>query len=595
MFPEDRVNYLDFDIYSRRISFYYKNKEKIGTVFGFLLTVFYAIISLILFLIYFIKTMKREEVSASHSTIYPTEIPSIHINNDLFYLAFALEHPTKLNKYIDEKIYYPEVLYIERIKKNGEFVNKSETILEFEKCNITKFGDYYRDIFDKNELNDSYCIKDINLTLKGGFKYNELSYIRINIYPCVNNTQNNNHCRPQDIIDKYLSSTYFSVQVKDVGFNPFNYTFPIVPIIQDLYTTIDKSIYKEYIMYVGIAEIDTDRGLFSTNIKREKHVKYIRDYHSYFFTDEEYYHSGKKIFTAHIRLEDNIYYLKRKYTKMSEVFSTTGGYMQVISTIFTLIALVVKKINIEEKLLNSLFNFNIKQKKIILCIEYGKKLDYNLSLKRENTHSFIPYEARKSLITGRNKRRNSIFHLNINNNNFSPIMSRKGSENDVNNNNINNNNKNKISEENLIEIVKNISKGKEQNNDLLNQSINKSKNILIKDDNFSLNDYQMNRIINMNKNKKKKDNSKMRLSNIMDLKKFDEGRRSMVTFNLFDYYCLRRISKKKVEIDLFNFGINFYKSQMDIINFFNIMILTQIMLTNSKKNILSQTIELSMK
>ena len=119
--------------------------------------------------------MKREEVSASHSTIYPTEIPSIHINNDLFYLAFALEHPTKLNKYIDEKIYYPEVLYIERIKKNGEFVNKSETILEFEKCNITKFGDYYRDIFDKNELNDSYCIKDINLTLKGGFKYNELS------------------------------------------------------------------------------------------------------------------------------------------------------------------------------------------------------------------------------------------------------------------------------------------------------------------------------------------------------------------------------------------------------------------------------------
>ena len=278
---------------------------------------------------------------------------------------------------------------------------------------------------------------------------------------------------------------------------------------------------------------------------------------------------------------------------MSEVFSTTGGYMQVISTIFTLIALVVKKINIEEKLLNSLFNFNIKQKKIILCIEYGKKLDYNLSLKRENTHSFIPYEARKSLITGRNKRRNSIFHLNINNNNFSPIMSRKGSENDV--NNINNNNKNKISEENLIEIVKNISKGKEQNNDLLNQSINKSKNILIKDDNFSLNDYQMNRIINMNKNKKKKDNSKMRLSNIMDLKKFDEGRRSMVTFNLFDYYCLRRISKKKVEIDLFNFGINFYKSQMDIINFFNIMILTQIMLTNSKKNILSQTIELSMK
>ena len=79
---------------------------------------------------------------------------------------------------------------------------------------------------------------------------------------------------------------------------------------------------------------------------------------------------------------------------------------------------------------------------------------------------------------------------------------------------------------------------------------------------------------------------------------FNKGNCSIIDFNIFDYYCLRKITKKSTEIELFNFGLNFYKSQMDIINFFNIILLTQIMLTqksDKKQNILSQTIELSIK
>jgi hypothetical protein len=523
--------------------------------------------------------MQRKEVSAANSTIYPTESPTIDINNDLLYLAFALEHPTKLNRYIDEKIYRPEVVFIERIKKNGQFVNKSETILEIEQCDTKKFGKKYQDLFHKDELNDSYCIKNINLTLRGGFKYDELSYIRIDIYPCVNSTKNNNHCKSKDEIDKHLTSAYFSLLVKDVGFNPFNYSIPTIPILQDLYTTIDKSIFKEYIVYIGIAEIDTDIGLFSNRIKKDNYIKFIRDFHSFFFVDQEYYNSGKKIVTAHIRLEDSIFYLKRKYTKMSEVFSSIGGYMQIITTIFTLIALFVKKFNIEEKLLNSLFNFNIKKKKILLCIEYEKKLDYTFSLKKENPNHFIPYKARKSIIDTKFSRKNNVKKQF----NVPPIVNKKGLF--ANNNNNNNN----VSQDNLIEMVKKISQ--EQNSAILKKT---KKKMFLKEDHFSLNDKQVNRIININN--RQMSNSIMKFNS--DRKKYDEGKRSMISFNLFDYYCFRKITKKKVDIDLFNFGITFYKSQMDIINFFNIMVLTQILLTqqqnNSKNNnFLNQTIELS--
>ena len=591
MFTKEKFNYLDFDIYSKRISFFYKNKEKLGSTFGFILTVLYAIISMILFFLYFFQTIMREEVSVSNSIIYPSEISSVNINNDIFYLAFGLEHPTKLTRFIDEGIYYPEVLFIEKIKENGEFIIKSETLLDIERCNEEKFGKEYQHFFTENELNNSYCLKDFNLTLLGGLKYNQMSIIKINIYPCVNNTKNNKFCKPQDVIDKYLTSTYFSFLAKDIGFNPFNYSFPIVPIIQDLYTSIDKSYLKEYIMYFGIAQISTDNGLFTTSIKTENYIKYIRDFHSWSFIDKNYYLSGKEIFKAEIRLENNIYYVNRRFSKMSEVFSALGGYMEIISTIFSLIVLLFKKISIEQKLLNNLFNFNLKQKKIILCIEYEKKLDYNFSIDKgnQNQNKFIQYNARKSIIS-KKSRRNSIFFIS-NFNNFSPIMQKREIELEENNLNFKDK-KNKISEEDLIGIVKKIPKEKEKNMNA-EQSINFSKNNMIFNDaNQNINDYQVNKIYEQKKERKKKSNFNI----IKDLQNYDKGRRSTINFNIFDYYCLRRFTKKRTEIELFTFGINFYKSQMDIINFFNIIILTQIMLTqqsDKKNNILNQTLELS--
>ena len=414
MFPKESISLLDFDIYSRRISFFYKNKEKIGSSLGIVLTFLYAMISITLFLYYFIRTIRKDEVTPSDSTIYPSTIPSFDINKNTFYLAFGLEHPTKFIRFIDEKIYYPEVLFVQRNKESGQFVKKEETILSIERCDVSKFGAEYQNLFQEEDLYNSYCLKDFNLTLKGGFKFDKMSFIKINIYPCKNSSENNNHCKPQKEIDFYLTSGYFSILAKDIGLNPFNYSFPTLPLIQDIYTVIDKSFRTEFIIYYGITEIDTDIGLFTTNIKKETYLKYINNYHTIFLSENDDYLSGKEILTAQIRLQDSIYFQKRSYSKMSQVFSTTGGYMQLISTFFSLISLLTKKISLEKKLLNSLFNFNIKNKKIILCVEYQKRLDYNTTLNKGRDSNFIPYEAKKSIISNMRRRRNSILILDKN-------------------------------------------------------------------------------------------------------------------------------------------------------------------------------------
>ena len=592
MFPKESISLLDFDIYSRRISFFYKNKEKIGSSLGIVLTFLYAMISITLFLYYFIRTIRKDEVTPSDSTIYPSTIPSFDINKNTFYLAFGLEHPTKFIRFIDEKIYYPEVLFVQRNKESGQFVKKEETILNIERCDVSKFGAEYQNLFQEEDLYNSYCLKDFNLTLKGGFKFDKMSFIKINIYPCKNSTENNNHCKPQKEIDFYLTSGYFSILAKDIGLNPFNYSFPTLPLIQDIYTVIDKSFRTEFIIYFGITEIDTDIGLFTTNIKKETYLKYINNYHTIFLSEDNDYLSGKEILSAQIRLQDSIYFQKRSYSKMSQVFSTTGGYMQVISTFFSLISLLTKKISLEKKLLNSLFNFNIKNKKIILCVEYQKRLDYNTTLNKGRDSNFIPYEAKKSIISNMRRRRNSILILDKNDT-ISPALKKGISKDNQILKNVQNYRNNRFKED-MNEIFKKLSKEKEQNTNINNHSINRSKVEMLNKEEIS-NCNQMSEFFDRNIEKKIPNN----LSNfnlIKDFKIVDKGNCATIHFNLFDYYCLRRFSKKRTEIELFKFGINFYKSQMDIINFFNIMFLTQIMLTQKsekKHNILSQKIELS--
>jgi len=591
MFSEEKIDFLDFDIYSRRISFFYKDKEKISSILGFILTIFYVITSIILFLVYYIKTINREEVTASDSTIYPIEIPSIDLNKDLFYLAFGLEDPTNFKRFIDEKIYYPEVILIERIKENGGMVKTSQNVLDLERCNKLNFGKDYQYLFENDDLNNSYCLKDFNLTLMGGFKYDKMSYIRINIYPCINNSLNNHHCKPQNEIDKYLSSGYFSALIKDIGLNPFNYTFPIIPIIQDLYTTIDKYSKKEFIIYFGITEINTDIGLFYTKIKKEIYLKYINDKSNIFYTDNKIYKPQQEIFNCQIRLEDNIHFQKRTYTKMSVVFSTTGGYMQVIYTILTLISLLTKKFSIEKKLINSLFNFNIKERKIILSIEYENKLGYNFSFKKGKENSFIPFIAKKSIVSNKKyiAKRNSIFHFNRNINQ-NPFLKKSDDEAfSIGKKELRS--QNNISEEDFANIFNKIKKEKEQSPHKLNQSINinRSKaNILNKAD---LNNIQINRIFEQKRGLKKTFN----FTHLLNFKTYEKGNIALINFNIFDYYCFKKLTKKEKEIELFNFGLNFYKRQMDIINFINIILLTEIMLTQqSEKKDMNQTLVLSM-
>ena len=571
----------DLDMYSNRIGFFSNNRERIGSWLGLILTLSYILSLLIIFFIYSKDAIKRKDIRVYDSNIFSNITPSIEINSNDLNLAFGLEDPQSSHIYLDPTIYYPEIYFIDKIKKEeGKFETIIRQELNFSRCNNNSFGENYKESFYNIEFNNAYCLKDFNLTLAGGDKYEKMSYIRIQIKPCKNGTSQY-ICKPKEIIDAYLTRGYLSIFIKDIGLNPENFNIPIIPTIQNIYTTIDKSIYKDINLYFGITEIHTDTGLFYEILHKKKYLQFLNEKQSFYFRSQEEFDQGEQICSIQIRIDDSIHIQKRTYKKIPEIFSLIGGYMQLLSTIFSLIS-ILSNLDLEVKILNNLFNFNIKQNRMTIKINNIKDLNSNRFKNYKN------YTKKKSFIMKKIKSKsNRNINISINNS-----LS-----------NINNNNNKKTksiiiidnnSNQSIFPIIKNGFNKIEENGENSQQIINNSNYIENKKSTFCNNNIS-NIIINNNKNNGSNSRAKslkpeekvyfrpirlvtnplrIKINKNDNIDQDNEDDKN-IHLNLINYYCCGYICKMKKHIDLFDLGVSLYRKRMDIINVFTILLLAE--------------------
>lgn len=566
-----RIHFLDFDIYSKPIGFFYRDKERIGTVFGFILTILYLIICLSLFVFYTLTTINKSDMKVHDSFLYQKEAPEMKINSSYFYFAFGVEnYLTGYTRFIDETIYYPRVEYVHKVKEGTIFKTIEKKSLNFERCKSEKFGKDYEDLLVNGELNNSYCINDLNLTLSGNFKFDKLSYIQINIHPCANSTENNNHCKPKEVIDEYLSGTFVSILAKDIGLEPSNYTHPVVPQFQDIYSTIDKSYFRDFVVFYGITEIQTDKGLFYEQIHKDRYINLMKTTQGIYYQELKNYYEGESMCEIQIRMSDDIRIQKRTYRKMSEVFAITGGYMQLISTIFSIITFLSNKIDHEVRLVNSIFNFYPNQKKVTLKHKL-QKFYIGHDLKNNKNYSFS--KVRNESISMSNKR-NSI--INVNKKNVFQVYSNEVSSPSI----------------GIIRKKENVHNGKfseSSSKDKENSNYMNVKNERASSNNESNKSKIAFLTFGMNSNSPHKKRNIFNKSLIIKKKESiaeSKNRKKSLEFSPIDYYCFSKF-KNNEEIKLFNLAIAFYKQKLDVIYLFHIILLFEKLLGANKANIIN--------
>ena len=545
-----KVDYTDFDIYSKKIGFFFYDKEKVSSLFGFLLTMLYLFVSVILFFYQLILAIQRKNLKVYDTTIYSKDMPIIDVDINQLYFAFGLEYPNTANRYIDESIYTVELTFLDKRKIEDEFVTVNERKLDFEKCDVNNFGKDYQNLFVKDELNNSYCLKDFNytLTLAGSYKFDRITYIRIFVFPCVNSTKNNYSCKPQEVIDSYFNSGYFSIVLKDFGLNPSNYSSPRIPTLQDLYTTIDKRISKNYILNFGLTEIHTDKGLLNENINKEKYLQFRKVLESFSFREEKDYLAGKSLILVQLRLEDTIFVQKRTYTKVSEILSVIGGYMQFMNTVFLLVSSFVNKIYSEFKIINGIFNFNLKENKIILKLKSivdSNKINTNVHLNKNLVFEVKNPINKVNQFEYESKSKNHLILKDLEVPNVSSL-------------NVSTQ-KQKISEIQKLSNSRNMVSYENSKNES-----DKSKNDKLKNENSSFSRENLQRFI------KEMNNKNYNIYNsYANLNKDD------INLSIFDYLCSRKNGKKKKQIKLYNKGNYFYRKKMDVVHVFTLLSLIE--------------------
>ena len=553
----------ELDIFAKKLGLFYNGREKIGSLFGLILTIIYILVSLFIFIHYTISIIRKEELQVHDSTEYSNSTPSINLNNsELFYFAFGVENAENASRFVDETIYRARAVYYygKKNESGGAFNTIEYRDLKIEKCKVEKFGKNYQHLFTPGEFDDSYCVSNFDLTLIGGFIYDEFSCIRILIYPCKNTSDNNNHCKPQEDIDRVLAGGYFSILLKDIGLNPNNHTNPILPTIQDFYTTISKDFYKDVIFNYELTDIISDDGIFYEKKKTERFLKYDKIKESFYLrNDTEFYYQGKSMFKLEIRLSDNIHVQRRSYKKMANAFSTTGGYMQMIYTIFMLLSLIPNQFKLETIIVNGLLNLSANNREANLSM----KFHFNRNSRISNI----------IVDNGKNK-----FNSRFQNNNFGPNINLNLEEEKMSNNN----NEQREELNNILIIKKNHipnsvkdnspmnkEKEKEKENSLIDQSINNMSKIEIYPKSTGFNVINPD-ILSYNKvsNKPMFQNYLKRKSNY-SINKAQTIYSKGINFNIIEYYCTGKCSKKnKKKMETFKKCIELYKEEMDIINIF---------------------------
>ena len=361
----------EFDLFGKEPELYFKGKSQRTSVFGKFLTYFYLFIYAAFFAYKIVRMLEKVDISF-YETYAFSGTPSIKLTNDLFYGGFSL------GDIIDDTLYYPVVYYYEGHRENGKMVWNNGTILELEVCQLNKFGERYRDIFKNKDLDNLYCLKDVSqVTLEGYSHLDTYKYLLVYFMPCIGyNPFTGSVCKNISILEQFFAMNKITFNIQDIELTPHIYDTPSQPLEKDISGPAFKTLYQQIYTYLQIVNLETDKDIIGfeglSDIETQQFLKYDESWIiSAPSPHADEFVAGKPICEVTIQLSAKVLTQIRTNTKLIEALGDVGGLMEVVWSLFSVIATVITDILYDKALVNNLFVFDLDKK----MVEIKKKKD----------------------------------------------------------------------------------------------------------------------------------------------------------------------------------------------------------------------------
>ena len=353
----------EFDLFGKEPEFFYKGKAQRTSWFGRIFSVFY-IVLYVAFVIYKLVRMIEKVDIDFYETYAFSGIPTIKLNNNLFYGGFTI------GGIIDETIYFPVVRHYVEKTVNG--VRRSEfTDVPLTKCTLDKFGSRFQHLFADKNLDNLYCMKEVDDYLTGYSNLDEFSYYYIAIMPCIGYNPNMEACQDIANVTKFFQQTYLEFKLQDVVMTPKDYDEPSIPRNMGITGPVFSFLYQSIYTYLQIVNLETDQDWLGfeglSDIKKEQFLRYDE---SWIIAAPSPHMQGLQALTPvcdiTIQLSAKVLTTKRTNTKLIEVLGDVGGLMEVVWSAFNLLSIFVTDLLYDIDIVNTLFSFDLTKKIVIM-------------------------------------------------------------------------------------------------------------------------------------------------------------------------------------------------------------------------------------
>ena len=359
-------------MFGKMPEFYIKGKNKKTTWIGRIFTIIFAGLYACFFIYKLTQMIKRVDVTFYDTFAFKGETPSIKLSSDNFYGGFGIISPLTEDTFVDESFYYAKATFWSGKKVNGKWDWKRQDI-PLEKCKLEKFGTKFQDMFKDKNLENLYCLSNIDVTLEGYATSESFSYFDVQLFPCVNRPG----CVPVEMLQALLAKNTFQFKMQDIEMTPQDYKNPAQPREKDISGPIYLQLFQQIYAYLQITMVETDEDIIGfglSNIKTEKFLKYDESWIISAPADPDILvEAGKPLCQITVQLSEKVLTQKRQYTTLIEVLGDVGGLMEVLLSFFNIICSFSTDIFYEKTIVNNLFEFDLDKKVTSLKINKNKE------------------------------------------------------------------------------------------------------------------------------------------------------------------------------------------------------------------------------
>jgi hypothetical protein len=348
--------FTDIDIFGSPILFRINKRTTSKTFFGGILTsilmLFLSVVGLIM-----LDSSLKHKTPRGTVEIFFKPYPFLTLNSTVSPFAFSVSDENNIDMSNIVKKYFNFTFRSKLYNSSAQSIISTD--LKLERCTGKHFPNLNQQLLTNPILQSSFCPILTDYEIFGAWEQPELQFLSLEVFPCQNDTKNNNTCPSiEEMQDFILQKVYYvNIILLNEQINTYEYiNYSSFNIIQ-YYKAIMPKIRKVLEVYISPVVLDSDYG-FLYEMKEEYNAAQFEKV-AY---DENTFTVGSSIIEIDIYASKNTFIYHRSYMKLPEILASLGGMSKALQVFSTVLASFYSIIKQNEHMLNKMFDFDLLQK-----------------------------------------------------------------------------------------------------------------------------------------------------------------------------------------------------------------------------------------